>query len=279
MRAVRRVTDALTSPSLTGRTVVITGCSSGIGAQAARQLAALGATVCLLARRADELEALRTEIVSAGGSAHAYPVDLTDPDDCAAVAAQLLDDHPVIDELVNNAGRSIRRPIRDSLDRLHDHERVMAINYFGAVRLTSLLLPRFLEQGHGHVTVSSTMSTQLPIPLFSAYLASKSALESYARSLMAELGHCGVTTTIVYFPMVRTEMSGATAIYSAMPMLTAEVAGTWIVKAVTDHPTRVTSLQGAASQLGMSVLPGVLSKVTAPMFRRMDATLARRSRS
>ena len=102
----------------------------------------------------------------------------------------------------------------------------MAINYFGAVRLTSLLLPRFLEQGHGHVTFSSTMSTQLPIPLFSAYLASKSALESYARSLMAELGHDGITTTIVYFPMVRTEMSGATAIYSAMPMLTAEVAGT-----------------------------------------------------
>ncbi len=265
--------------NLTGRTVVITGSSSGIGAQAARQLAARGATVCLLARRADELELLRSEIVAAGGSAHAYPVDLTDPDDCAAVAAQILADHPVIDVLVNNAGRSIRRPIRDSLDRLHDHERVMAINYFGAVRLTSLLLPRFLEQGHGHVTFSSTMSTQLPIPLFSAYLASKSALESYARSLMAELGHSGITTTIVYFPMVRTEMSGATAIYSAMPMLTAEEGGTWIVKAVTDRPTRVTSLQGAVSQLGMSVLPGVLSKVSAPMFRRMDATLARRSRS
>ncbi len=264
---------------LTGRTVVITGSSSGIGASAARQLAGRGATVCLLARRADELEALRAEILAAGGTAHTYPVDLTDPDDSAAVAAQLLADHPVIDVLVNNAGRSIRRPIRESLDRLHDHERVMAVNYFAAVRLTSLLLPRFLAQGHGHVTFSSTMSTQLPIPLFSAYLASKSALESYARSLLAELGHDGITTTIVYFPMVRTEMSGATSIYSAMPMLSADVAGTWLVKAVTQRPTRVTSLQGAASQLGMSVLPGVLTKASAPLFRRMDARLARRARS
>lgn len=264
---------------LAGRTVVITGSSSGIGAQAARQLADRGATVCLLARRPAELAVVVDQIIAAGGTAHAYPVDLTDPDACAAVATQLLADHPVIDVLVNNAGRSIRRSIRDSLDRLHDHERVMAINYFGAVRLTSLLLPRFLDQGHGHVTFSSTMSTQMPIPLFSAYLASKSALESYARSLMAELGHAGITTTVVYFPMVRTEMSGATAIYSAMPMLSADVAGSWLVRAVADRPARVTSLQGAASQLGMSVLPGVLTKISAPLFRRMDATLARRSRS
>ncbi len=265
--------------SVAGRTVVITGSSSGIGAQAARQLAGRGALVCLLARRADELERVRADIEDAGGRAWIYPVDLADPAACDDVAAQLLGDHPVIDALVNNAGRSIRRPIRESLDRMHDHERVMAINYFGAVRLTTALLPRFLDQGHGHVTFSSTMSTQLPVPLFSAYLASKSALESYARSLTAELGHAGVTTTIVYFPMVRTEMSGATGIYAAMPMLGAEAAGGWLVRAVERQPTRVTSLQGAAGQLAMSVLPGILTRASAPLFRRMDATLTRRSRS
>ncbi|AXT86922.1 short-chain dehydrogenase [Aeromicrobium sp. A1-2] len=261
-----------------GRTVVLTGASSGIGAEAARKLARLGATVCLLARREDDLEIIRAEIAAAGGTAHTYAVDLADPEAAEAVAARLLAEHPRIDALVNNAGRSIRRPITDSLDRVHDYERTMAINYFGAVRLTLALVPRFLEQGHGHVVVSSSMSTQVPIPLFSAYLASKAALESFTRSLTAELGHQGVTSTVVYFPMVRTEMSGATSIYQAMPMLSADKAANWLVKAVVDKPTRVTSLPGAMGELGMATLPGVITKVSQPLFRRMDRSLARRTK-
>jgi short-subunit dehydrogenase len=264
--------------TLSGRTVVITGASSGIGAEAARQLAGRGATVCLLARRADELDSVRADIVAAGGDAHTYVVDLSDPAATDAVAATLLVDHPRIDALVNNAARSIRRPITESLDRVHDYERTMAINYFGAVRLTLALVPRFLEQGHGHVVISSSMSTQVPIPLFSAYLASKAALESFTRSLTAELGHRGVTSTVVYFPMVRTEMSAATAIYQAMPMLSADRAATWLVKAVVDRPARVTSLSGAVGELGMAALPGLVSKVSQPLFRRMDRSLARRVR-
>ncbi|WP_375001801.1 SDR family NAD(P)-dependent oxidoreductase [Aeromicrobium sp. CTD01-1L150] len=268
--------------------VVITGSSSGIGAEAAVQLGRHGWTVCLLARRAEELESVAARVraaqdTGAGGTVHAYPVDLTDDADTAAVVEQLLADHPRIDVLVNNAARSIRRPIRESLDRLHDYERTIAINYIGAVRLTLALMPRFLDQarrgdGGGHVVFSSTMSTQVPIPLFSAYLGSKSAAESFARSLLAEHGHEGVTTTIVHFPMVRTEMSSATSIYAAMPMMTADKAGRWIVKAVVDRPTRVTSLGGAAAQAGMSVLPGVLTKVVTPQIRRMDKRLARRTR-
>lgn len=261
-----------------GRVVVITGSSSGIGAAAAHQLAERGATVCLLARRDDELAQVCSGVRDAGGQAHAYPVDLTDDEATQAVAAQILADHGQVDVLINNAGRSIRRPIRESLQRLHDHERVMAVNYLGAIRLTHALLPSMLARGRGHVVFSSTMSTQLPIPLFSAYLASKSALESYARSLMAELGSAGITTTIVYFPMVRTQMSGATDIYSAMPMMSPEDAGAWLVKAAVDQPTRVTSLSGCLAQAGMSVVPGVLTKVSAPLFRRMDKNLARKSR-
>lgn len=173
--------------------------------------------------------------------------------------------------LINNAGRSIRRPIRESLDRLHDHERVMAINYLAAVRLTHAFLPAMLEQRHGHVVFSSTLSTQLPVPLFSAYLASKSALESYARSLRAELGHEGISTTVVHFPLVRTEMTGATDAYARTPMLSAEKAAGWLVKAAVDQPSRVTSLTGAVGEVGMSVLPGALVKATAPLFRRFDA--------
>lgn len=264
--------------SVDGRTVVITGASSGIGAESAKRLARRGATVCLLARRADELDAVCSEIVAAGGRARAYPVDLTDADATETVVAQLLDEHPVIDVLVNNAARSIRRPITESLDRMHDYERTISINYLAAVRLTLGLLPRFLEQGHGHVVVSTSMSTQIPIPLFSAYLASKSALESFARSLSAELGGRGITTTTVHFPMVRTEMSGATDIYAAMPMMSPYKAAGWIVRAVDARPTRVTSLTGAAGELGMATLPGVVTSVTRPLFRRMDRTLARRSR-
>ena len=264
--------------SLAGQTVVVTGASSGIGAHAARQMAKRGATVCLLARRFDELEQVRDRITSAGGTAHIYPVDLTDAEAADAVIKQLLADHPRIDVLVNNAARSIRRPITESLDRVHDYERTININYLAAVRLTLGLMPRFLEQGHGHVVVSTSMSTQIPIPLFSAYLASKSALESFARSLSAELGDRGITTTIVHFPMVRTEMSTATEIYQAMPMMSPRKAARWLVKAAESRPARVTSITGRFGELGMATAPGVITAVTRPLFRRMDASLARRTR-
>jgi len=264
--------------SLDGRTVVITGASSGIGAHAARQMAERGATVCLLARRAEELEQVRDRITSAGGSAHVYPVDLVDAEACDAVIKQLLSDHARIDVLVNNAAHSIRRPVTESLDRVHDYERTINLNYLAAVRLTLGLMPRFLEQGHGHVVVSTSMSTQIPIPLFSAYLASKSALESFARSLSAELGDRGITTTIVYFPMVRTEMSTATEIYQAMPMMSPRKAARWLVKAADTRPPRVTSITGRFGELGMATAPGVITAVTRPLFRRMDASLARRTR-
>jgi short-subunit dehydrogenase len=264
--------------SLGGRTVVITGASSGIGAHAARQMAERGATVCLLARRAEELEQVRDRITSGGGSAHVYPVDLVDAEASDAVIKQLLADHPRVDVLVNNAAHSIRRPITESLDRVHDYERTINLNYLAAVRLTLGLMPRFLEQGHGHVVVSTSMSTQIPIPLFSAYLASKSALESFARSLSAELGDRGITTTIVYFPMVRTEMSTATEIYQAMPMMSPRKAARWLVKAADARPPRVTSITGRFGELGMATAPGVITAVTRPLFRRMDASLARRTR-
>lgn len=269
----------MSAKGVDGRTVVLTGASSGIGAHAARQLADRGATVCLIARREDELEQVRTEIEATGGTAHIYAFDLTDTAACDAVAAELLAEHPVIDAIVNNAARSIRRPIAQATDRAHDYERTIAINYLAAVRLTLALVPRFVEQGQGHVVVSSTLSTQVPIPLFSAYLASKSALESFARSLTAELGGQGVTSTIVHFPMVRTEMSSATSIYAAMPMMAPERAAGWIVKAVDRRPARVSRLGGIAGEIAMSAVPGVTTWLTRPFFRRMDEQLSRRTRS
>lgn len=261
-----------------GATIVITGASSGIGAEAAHQLAARGATVCLLARRAERLHDVCSQITSAGGRAFAYPVDLTDRESTDATIKQLLADHPGVDAVINNAARSIRRSITDSVDRLHDYERTMAINYTSAVQLTLAFIPHFREQGHGHVVFSSTMSTQFPVPLFSAYVASKAAVESFARSINAELGHRDITTTVVNFPMVRTEMSDATDVYRAMRMMSAKRAGGWLVTAVEKQPVRVAPRLGLVGEVSMAAAPQAVTAVIPRLLRLRDRNLAQRGR-
>ncbi|ARU57045.1 oxidoreductase, short chain dehydrogenase/reductase family [Oleiphilus messinensis] len=262
------------SSNVRGQTVVITGSSSGIGEVAAIQLADKGAKVCLVARREDELLRVRNSIEKRGGSAFHYPADLTQPDSLNDVVDQILNDHERVDVLVNNAARSIRRPILEALNRLHDYERTMQINYIAAVNLTLRLLPHFLENGSGQVVNISTLSTQVPIPLFSAYLASKSALESFTRSLVAELGDRGIVGTVVYFPMVRTPMSSKTAIYKHMRMMGPEKAAGWIVKAIEEQPSRVSSPVGVFGSLLLSAAPGAAIEFTRPLFKRMDKKLA-----
>lgn len=259
---------------LSKQTVVITGASSGIGACAAQQLAARGDHVILLARRAAELESVQAQIQAAGGHCSVYAVDLTHEAELQACVDQLLAEHPRIDVLINNAARSIRRPILDALDRVHDYERTIRVNYLAAVAITLKLLPTMLAQGGGHVVNVSTMSTQVPIPLFSAYLGSKSALESFSRSLAMELGDRGITVSTVYFPMVRTEMSGKTAIYKHMRMLSAEQAAGWLVRAVDKRGVRVSSGLGQLSQVLMALCPGFMMWLTRPFFRAMDKNLA-----
>jgi len=259
--------------SLQGQTIVLTGASSGIGYEAAKQMAHCGAHVCLLARRELELYKLKREIENAGGAASVYPCDMGNPEAITACAKQILAEHPSIDALVNNAAHSIRRPIKQSLQRLHDYERTMQLNYLGAVGLTLALLPRFLEQGHGHVVSVSSLSTQIPIPLFSAYLASKSALESFTRSLQAELGHQGVSTTVVYFPMVRTPMSSRTAIYKYMPMMPVHKAAGWLVRACEHKPARMARHAGRLGSALLALAPGPATRWPQPLFRAMDAAL------
>lgn len=260
-----------------GKTVVITGASSGIGAAAAAKLGRRGATVCLVARRADLLDEVCAQINEGGGHAVAYPADLTDPEARSAVIEQILADHPTVDVLINNAARSIRRSITRSTDRLHDYERTMAINYTAAVHLTLGFLPRFHEQGHGHVVVSSTMSTQFPVPLFSAYVASKAALESFARSLNAELAHKNIRSTIVNFPMVRTEMSEATDAYNAMRMMDPRRAADMLVKAAEQRPLRVSQPLGLVGELGMATVPQVVTAIIPRLLRERDRQLSERN--
>ncbi|ENX57471.1 MULTISPECIES: SDR family NAD(P)-dependent oxidoreductase [Acinetobacter] len=255
------------------KTIIITGASSGIGEQAAIQLAQAGATVCLIARRLDELQRIQTGIQAQGGRVFIYQADLTDVEQAQSCIAQILAEHQNIDVLVNNAARSIRRPILESLDRLHDYTRTMQINYFAAVNLTLGLLPHFLANGAGHIVNISTMSTQVPIPLFSAYLASKSALESFSRSLSMELKDKGIDVSIVYFPMVRTPMSSKTAIYKHMKMLDTPAAAGWIVKAIQEKSYRVSSKTGLVANAVLNTVPTWMMNLSRPLFDAMDKRL------
>jgi thioester reductase-like protein/NADP-dependent 3-hydroxy acid dehydrogenase YdfG len=190
---------------LVGRTVVITGASSGIGEAAAHQLAARGAVPILVARNAEKLDQTREEIIAAGGSAYSYACDITDGDSVDALVKQLIADHPDgIDMLVNNAGRSIRRSVKLSYDRLHDYERTMALNYFGAVRMILGLLPHMVDRRFGHVVNVSSIGVQAAPPRFSAYVGSKAALDAFSKVVASETYGDHVTFTTIHMPLVRT---------------------------------------------------------------------------
>ncbi|RVW04968.1 SDR family oxidoreductase [Rhodococcus spongiicola] len=229
-----------TGRSIADQRVLITGGSSGVGEAAARRLAELGAEVILVARGAEGLESVRDDIRAADGRAHAFPANLTDPDDVDRLVAQVLADIGPIDVLVNNAGRSIRRTVEDSLDRFHDFERTMAINYFGATRLTLALLPSMLERGDGHIVNVATWGVPSGVmPKFAAYHASKAAVEAFGRSLGAEVADRGIAVSTLHFPLVRTPMIAPTADYDTMPTLRPEEAAEWFVTAIRTRPVEL----------------------------------------
>ncbi len=246
---------------MTGRRIAVTGASSGIGRAAAIQLAKRGAEVLLIARRAEELEKLCAEILAQGGQAKAYPADLADFESLDAMAERLLAEHGKIDVLVNNAGRSIRRPLVKSFDRFHDFERTMQLNYFAAVRLSMMLLPAMLADGNGHIINVSTWGTLFPSPLFAAYGASKSALDSFTRSLGSELGDRGIAATSIHYPLVKTPMIIPTKHYRSMPGMSPEWAASWIVKAVDTRRARIAPKLILAAGINSYIFPKFAQKV------------------
>jgi NAD(P)-dependent dehydrogenase (short-subunit alcohol dehydrogenase family) len=235
--ACRRILRPGATSPLRDKVVLVTGASSGIGAATARAVAPCAATVLLVARRADVVAAIADELVAAGGRAAAYPCDLTDGDAVDALVEGVLADHGPVDYLVNNAGRSIRRSLRDSHDRFHDFERTMAINYFGPVRLTMGLLPAMRDQRFGHVVNIVSWGVQLKAPRFAAYLASKSALDTWSRIAARESWGDNVTFTNMRFGLVRTPMVVMTEKESrGWPAMTADEAAAKVVRALEDRP-------------------------------------------
>ncbi|NKY48107.1 SDR family NAD(P)-dependent oxidoreductase [Nocardia cerradoensis] len=252
---------------LTGKHVVITGASSGIGRAAATAVAAKGAVVLLLARRDEELNAVVEEITAAGGKAYAYQCDVTDSDSVDRAVKSILDTHGHVDMLVNNAGRSIRRAVHRSTDRLHDFERTMAVNYFGAVRMTLALLPQMRERKSGHIVNISSAGVQVATPRFAAYLASKAALDKFAEVTAAEMLSDNITFTTIHMPLVRTPMIAPSG--KQGPSESPEWAAATIVRALSERPRRIDVPVGTLAEYGTLFAPGIKDRVMHRYYRAL----------
>ena len=244
------------SDTVTGRNVMITGASSGIGKAAALEVGEAGGTMLLVARRRDQLQEVADEIQDRGGTAYVHPTDLNNLDDIDRMCAEVLERHHTVDVLVNNAGKSIRRSVDRAYERFHDYQRTMQLNYFAAVKLILDLLPTMREQGSGHIVNISTIGLQMNTPRFSAYVASKAALDAFSRSIGPEVINDGVHITTVYMPLVRTPMIAPTKIYDRFPTLSPEDAGHMIAEAIRKRPKRIATTLGNLGQLTYAIAPG-----------------------
>jgi NAD(P)-dependent dehydrogenase (short-subunit alcohol dehydrogenase family) len=241
--------------AIKGKTILITGASSGIGLETALKVGDAGGEVLLVSRTREKLEEVASQVEARGGTAHVHPCDLSNLDDIDRLAEEVLREHGGIDILVNNAGRSIRRSVARSYDRFHDYERTMQLNYFGALKLILAFLPGMRERKSGHIINVSSIGVQTNTPRFSAYVASKAALDAFSRCVAPEVVGDNVKFTTVYMPLVRTPMIAPTDIYKAFPTLTPEEAGQMLCDAMIDKPKRLASRLGTFGEVLYAVSP------------------------
>ena len=256
--------DLFIDRSLSGRVkdkvILVTGGSSGIGKATAIKMAGAGAKVILVARGEEKLIETKKEIEAAGGKCWMYTADVSDLASCDALVARVLKEHGTCHYLVNNAGRSIRRGVINSFDRFHDFERTMQLNYFGALRLIMGFLPKMIEQRHGHIINISSIGVLSNAPRFSAYVASKSALDSFAACASSEFLDKGINFTTINMPLVRTPMIAPTKMYENVPTLSPEEAADLVVEAIVYKPVRI------ATRLGIF---GAISHAAAPRLTQI----------
>jgi NAD(P)-dependent dehydrogenase (short-subunit alcohol dehydrogenase family) len=250
-----------------GKVVLVTGGSSGIGLASAHKFAEAGATTIICGRDQDKLDEACAEAKSRGYAFVAYPADLADMADIDRFVQLLVDQHGGVDFLINNAGRSIRRAIEASYDRFHDFERTMQLNYFGALRLTMGLLPSMVARRRGHVVNISSIGVLTNAPRFSAYVASKAALDSWTRCASSEFQDQGITFTTINMPLVRTPMIAPTKIYNNVPTLAPEEAADLVAEACVAKPVRIATRLGIAGQVLHALTPRVAQIVMNTSFR------------
>jgi NAD(P)-dependent dehydrogenase (short-subunit alcohol dehydrogenase family) len=271
--------DRSLSAAVRGKVVLITGASSGIGKATAVKVADAGATVLLVARSVDKLEETKAEIETAGGVAHIHRCDMSDVEDVERMAEEVLAYHGQVDILVNNAGRSIRRSVKLAYDRFHDYERTMQVNYFGAVRLILALLPSMQARKSGHIINVSSIGTQTNPPRFSAYVASKAALDAFGRVIASEVFDDGVHITTIHMPLVRTPMIAPTRMYDMFPAISPEEAAEMIAGAMIGQPKKVATRLGTFGELLYAVAPTLSDKILSTAYRLFPESQAAKGKA
>ena len=254
-------TESRLRERVSGRVVVISGASSGIGKALAHRLGDAGARVALVARSADKLDEIKRGIEARGGTAFVYPADLADAEDTQRLISAILNERGVVDILVNNAGISIRRSVKKSYDRVHDFERTLALNFLGAVRLIMGFLPGMRARKQGQIVNVSTIGVQVNVPRYGAYIASKAALDAFSRVLAVEALKDGIKVTTIYMPLVKTPMMKSTTIYDAFPMRSAGQAADLIVEGIIHQPKRVAVPVGNLFEFAYGVAPTAVDRI------------------
>jgi NAD(P)-dependent dehydrogenase (short-subunit alcohol dehydrogenase family) len=253
--------------AVNGKTVLITGASSGIGRAAAIKIAQAGGIPLLVARSEDKLEETKQEIEDLGGSAYVYTADISDPDSIEDLSDRVLADHPAIDILVNNAGKSIRRSIELSYDRFHDFERTIKINYLGTIKLTMGLLPHMRQRKSGHVINVSSIGVQTNPPRFSAYVASKAALDAWTRVAGTETLSDDVHFTTIHMPLVRTPMIAPTKIYDSFPTISPDEAADLICEAIRGKPKHIGTRLGTFGEVAYALAPKAVDQILSTAYK------------
>jgi NAD(P)-dependent dehydrogenase (short-subunit alcohol dehydrogenase family) len=253
--------------AVNGKTVVITGASSGIGRAAALKIAAAGGVPILVARTQEKLDEAKAEIEAAGGTAYVYSCDLSDFDAIEKLVEDILADHPRVDMLVNNAGRSIRRSVALSYDRFHDYERTVRLNYLSPVKLMLGLLPHMRDQGGGHVVNVSSIGVQTSPPRFSAYVGSKAALDAFTRVTSSETIGDNVTFTTIHMPLVRTPMIAPTKMYDSFPTITPEEAADMVCEALRSKPKQINTRLGTFGEVAYALAPKAVDQILHMAYR------------
>ena len=267
--------------TVAGKVVLVTGGSSGIGLAAACKFAEAGAITLICARDEEKLAEAKKEILAFaaqagrdGAKVETYPVDLVDEAGCKAFVAWIVATLGGVDFLVNNAGRSIRRAIESSYDRFHDFERTMQLNYFGCLRITMGLLPGMVARRRGHIVNISSIGVLTNAPRFSAYVASKAALDAWTRCASSEYADVGVTFTTINMPLVRTPMIAPTKIYNNVPTLSPEEAADMIAQACVEKPVRIATRLGVFGEVLHAFVPRVAQIVSNTTFRMFPDSAA-----
>jgi NAD(P)-dependent dehydrogenase (short-subunit alcohol dehydrogenase family) len=262
--------------AVNGKTVLITGASSGIGRAAAMKIAAAGGIPLLVARTQEKLDEVREEIARAGGTAYAYTADLSDYESIDAVVERIFADHAAVDMLVNNAGRSIRRSVALSYDRFHDYERTVRLNYLGTIRLVLGLLPHMRERKSGHIVNVSSIGVQANPPRFSAYVASKAALDAFTRVVSSETIGDNVTFTTIHMPLVRTPMIAPTKLYDSFPTISPDEAADLICEALRARPKQINTRLGTFAEVAYAVAPKAVDRILHMAYRVFPESSAAR---